>query len=130
VQYAYPHCTVIIDEAAHYVETRFTDGAIVGSTPNQDDHTLKMAAELGYGTDTWTMSKDHEMAHTWLAHVAGLPWSATFWRISHPTEQGSIGDDEVADEETRVLEFQRHLDKAAPRPWDRSDIPTVDTLPW
>jgi hypothetical protein len=130
VQYLYPHCTVIIDEEAQYIETRFADGATVGSTPNQDAHTLRMAEALGYGTDTWAMSRDHEMAHTWLAHVAGMPWSNTFWRIAHPTADGSIGDDEVADEETRVLDFQRQLDKAGARPWDVADVPKLDTLPW
>jgi hypothetical protein len=130
VQYLYPRCTVIFDEAAQYVETRFDDGATVGSTPNDDPHTLRMAADLGYGTDTWTMSRDHEMAHTWLAHQAGLPWSPTFWRIAHPEAEGSIGDDEVAEEEAKVLSFQRALDKQQPRPWDLSDVPTIDALPW
>jgi hypothetical protein len=130
VQYLYPHCTVIIDEGSRYVETRFADGATVGSTPNQDAHTLWLADDLGYGTDTWAMSKDHEMAHTWLAHAAGLRWSPTFWRIAHPSADDSIGDEEVAREETQVLEFQRALDKAGPRPWDQSDVPSVDTLPW
>jgi hypothetical protein len=130
VQYLYPHCTVIIDDEAKYVETRFADGATVGSTPNHDAHTLRMADDLGYGIDTWTMSKDHEMAHTWLAHVAGLPWSETFWRIAHPTAEGSVGDEQVAEEETRVLDFQRDLDKTRPRPWDEGGVPTLDALPW
>jgi hypothetical protein len=130
VQYRYPRCTVIVDAAARYVETRFDDGRTVGSTPNDDEHTLRIAADLGYGTDTWAMSRDHEMCHTWLAHVAGLPWSPTFWRLAHPEAVGSIGDTEVAEEETRVLDFQRQLDKAAPRPWDDGSIPVDDTLPW
>jgi hypothetical protein len=130
VQYLYPHCTVIIDEAARYIETRFRDGAKVGSTPNRDEHSLRLAEDLGYGNDTWMMSKDHEMAHTWLAHLAGLPWSETFWRVAHPDAEGSAGDEQVAEEEALVLEFQRRLDKRAARPWDEGSIPTTDTLPW
>jgi hypothetical protein len=130
VQYLYPHCTVIIDEAARYLETRFHDGTIVASTPNDDPHTMAVATDLGYGTDTWTMSKDHEMCHTWLAHTAGQPWSDTFWRLAHPEAIGSIGDVEVSEEEAMVLDFQRTLDKAAPRPWDAAGIPVEHTLPW
>ncbi|MCU1362114.1 MAG: hypothetical protein JWN99_3403 [Ilumatobacteraceae bacterium] len=130
MQYLFPRCTVIIDEAARYVETRFEDGSTVGSTPNTDDHTLQLADELGYGADTWTMSKDHEICHTWLAHLDGEPWSATFWRIAHPDLTGAIGDDEVADEEARVLAFQRTLPKDQPRPWDTGSITVDHSLPW
>ena len=129
MHYVFPHCTVTVDERNRYVETRFADGATVGSTPNDDAHTMRVAAELGYES-SWEMSKDHEIAHTWLAHIGGAPWSATMWRVAHPEAPGSIGDDEVADEETQVLEFQRQLDKSAPRPWDVADVPAKAPLPW
>jgi hypothetical protein len=131
VRYLFPYCTVIVDEDALYVETRFADGTSVGSTPNDDPHTMQMAEDLGYGSDTWAMSKDHELLHTWIAHLEGRRWSDTMWRVAHPDQLGSIGDIAVAEEETRVLEFQRQLDKDAPRPWDSADaIPTDDVMPW
>jgi hypothetical protein len=130
VQYFFRGCTVIIDEERHYVETRFPDGGAAGSTPNDDPHTLDVAAEMGYGTDTWTMSRDHELTHTWLAHVDGLDYSPTMWRIAHPDMEGSIGDVEVSEEEAIVLEFQRQMPKDRPRPWDDGSIRTSDDVPW
>jgi hypothetical protein len=130
VQYVFPACTVVIDENNHYVETRFADGKKVGSTPNRDAHSLQVAAELGYGDDTWTMSRDHEVAHTWLAHLDGRPWSRTMWRLAHPDDDALPDDAEVAEEETLVLDFQRGLDKSEPRPWDVAEVPQKKPLPW
>ena len=130
VQFVFPHCAVLVDEAQRYVETRFPDGAKVGSTPNHDPHTMRMAADLGYGDDTFAMSRDHEVAHTWLAHLDGGRWSPTMWRLAHPDDPANPDDDAVAEEEARVLDFQRGLDKGAPRPWEVADVPTVEPLPW
>ena len=77
------------------------------------------------------MSRNHELAHAWVAHIDSLDHSPTMWRLAHPEMQGSIGDVEVSQEETRVLEFQRQLDKASARPWDLApDIVVVESLPW
>jgi hypothetical protein len=130
VVYVFEHCWVAVDEEQQYVETRFADGCRIGSTPNRDDWTMHVAAALGYGTDSWAMSKDHELAHTWMAHVAGQPWSATMWRLAHPHVLGAIGDDEVAAEEAAVLEYQRSLDKAAARPWELAHVPAKRPLVW
>lgn len=130
MQYVFPSCVVLVDEEAQYVETRFPDGAKVGSTPNRDDHTLRTASELGYGDDTWAMSRDHEISHSWLAHLDGRPWSRTMWRLAHPYTPDLPNDDEVAEEETRVLDFQRTLDKDAPRPWDDAEVPAKEPLNW
>lgn len=128
MQYIFPRCAVLIDEEGHYVETRFEDGSRVGSTPNRDAHSLRVAADLGYGDDTWLMSRDHELAHTWLAHLDGRPWSPTMWRLAHPSGEDLPNDDEVAYEEERILEFQRGLDKTAPRPWDVAEVPRTEPL--
>lgn len=130
MQYVFPSCAVIVDEVGQYVETRFADGTKVGSTPNRDAHTLRTAADLGYGHDTFAMSCDHEIAHTWLAHLAGRPWSPTMWRLAHPDDDDLPDDDEVATEEATVLAFQKTLDKGAPRPWDLADVPEKRPLPW
>ena len=127
MQYVFPHCRVIVDEDTRYVESRMEDGTKVGATANRDDHSLAIAEELGYGDDTWTMSRDHELSHTWLAHLAGLPWSPTMWRLAHPDSPDVADDVAVAEEEARVLDFQRSLDKSKPRPWETSD--EVDRQP-
>jgi hypothetical protein len=130
VRYRFPNCSVLVDEEARYVETRFDDGAKVGSTPNSDPHTLATARQLGYGEDTWAMSRDHELAHSWLALQDQIPWSRTMWRLAHPHADDLPNDAEVAEEEARVLAFQQTLDKAAPRPWDEADVPVRGPLQW
>ena len=130
MQYVFPRCRVLVDEDARYVESLMEDGTKVGATPNRDEPSLRLAVELGYGDDTWEMSRDHELSHTWLAHQEGLPWSATMWRLAHPDSSEVAGDVEVAKEETRVLDFQRTLDKAGPRPWDASAEIEKLPLPW
>jgi hypothetical protein len=130
VQYVFPGCAVLVDESGRYVETRFPDGSKVGSTPNDDPHTLDVAADLGYGTDTWSMSRDHEVAHTWLAMLDGQPHSRTMWRLAHPYDDDLPDDAEVAEEEQRVLDFQRTIDKTGPRPWDLADVPAKAPLAW
>ncbi len=130
MQYVFPSCSILVDNRAQYVETRFGDGTKVGSTPNRDDHSLRVAAGLGYGDDTWSMSRDHEVAHTWLAHLAGLPWSPTMWRLAHPWGPDLPDDAQVAEEEATVLRFQGTLDKAALRPWDLAEVPAKALLRW
>jgi hypothetical protein len=130
VQYVFPRCRVIVDEDAGYVESRMEDGTKVGATANRDEHSLAIAVQLGYGDDTWQMSRDHELAHTWLAHLAGLPWSPTMWRLAHPDSADVADDAAVAEEESRVLEFQRQLDKTGPRPWDVSDDVERQPIAW
>ncbi len=130
MQYVFPSCSILVDNAAQYVETRFGDGTKVGSTPNRDAHSRRVAAGLGYGDDTWSMSRDHEVAHTWLAHLAGLPWSPTMWRLAHPWDPDLPDDAQVAEEEAMVLRFQGTLDKAALRPWDLAEVPAKAPLRW
>lgn len=130
MRYVFPGCSVLIDELNRYVETRFADGTKVGSTPNRDPHSLRVAADLGYADDTWAMSRDHELGHSWLAFIDGLPWSPTMWRLAHPEYPGLPSDAEVAEEEATVLEFQRTIEKAAPRCWDLAEVPLKQPLPW
>lgn len=130
MHYVFPGCDVLVDEHQRYVETRFPDGTTVGSTPNADPHTMTVAADLGYGDDTWAMSRDHEIAHSWLAYCDGLDHSPTMWRLAHPYDDELPNDAEVAEEEERVLAYQRTLDKSAPRPWESGEIPVKPELPW
>ena len=52
------------------------------------------------------------------------------WRLAHPRATDAIGDSDVAEEEAAVLEFQRLLDKSAPRPWDLAPVPSKGALRW
>ena len=130
MRFVFPRCEVLVDEDGRYVESRMEDGTTVGATPNGDERSLAIAAELGYGDDTWQMSRDHELSHTWLAHVEGRPWSPTMWRLAHPHSDDVADDATVAEEEARVLEFQRALDKSRPRPWETSDEVERRPLAW
>ena len=127
MQYVFPRCRVLVDEEARYVESRMEDGTKVGATANGDERSRRTAAELGYGDDTWAMSRDHELSHTWLAHLEGAPWSPTMWRLAHPQGSDVADDVAVAEEESRVLAFQGTLDKSSPRPWDTST--EIERLP-
>jgi hypothetical protein len=60
------------------------------------------------------MTKDHELAHTWLAMRRGLPHSPVLWAVAHDLE---LDSDEVRDEEAKVLAFQKALVKDLPKPW-------------
>jgi hypothetical protein len=131
VIYVFPGCRVLVDEAARYLETRFPDGTKVPAAPNTDPRSLAMADELGYGDDTWAMSRDHEITHTWLAHLDGTEISPVLWRLAHP--QGPPPQPtptEIAEEEARALTFQAKLDKQTPRPWDDADVPMKEPLLW
>lgn len=130
MRYVFPRCQVLVDERGRYVESRMEDGTTVGATPNRDERSLAIAAELGYGDDTWRMSRDHELSHTWLAHLEGKPWSPTMWRLAHPHSEDVADDVAVAEEESRVLEFQRSLDKSRPRPWETSGDVERHPLTW
>lgn len=65
-----------------------------------------------------------------LAHLAGLRWSPTMWRMAHPWDPDLPNDAQVAEEEETVLRFQGILDKAAPRPWDLAEVPAKAPLRW
>ena len=127
MQFVFPRCRVIVDEEARYVESLMEDGTKVGATANGDEESLRTSRDLGYGDDTWSMSRDHELSHAWLAHVEGEPWSPTMWRLAHPHSSDVAGDAEVAEEEARVLAFQRTLAKDEARPWETS--PEIERLP-
>jgi len=127
VQYVFPRCRVLVDEKARYVESIMEDGTKVGATPNRDNWSLQTSSGLGYGDDTWAMSRDHELSHSWLAHLDGKPCSPTMWRLAHPHSAEVADDVEVAEEEARVLAFQQALDKTEPRPWESA--PGIERLP-
>jgi hypothetical protein len=115
--YHFAECVVEVDDARQYLVTRFSDGTYVDATPNRDEGSLRTASELGYGDDTWAMSRDHELAHSWLAFPDVSPM---LWALAHGSTASRV-------EETTVMEFQRSLDKSAPRPWDQVSAATKES---
>jgi hypothetical protein len=80
------------------------------------DHSdVVLARQLGYGDNTWLMTVDHEVAHTWLAWVFGRRASPVLLNKG----MGRQCDVWTAWEEENVLTFQRGLDKEKERPWER-----------
>jgi hypothetical protein len=61
--------------------TRYGD-RFVEAWPQDDAAYRSRALELGYGTDTARMSREHEIVHSLLAKWLGLPHSPTLWAIS------------------------------------------------
>jgi hypothetical protein len=57
--------------------TRLADGLEIPAVAQDDAAYLTRAGELGYGTDVETMSREHELGHSILAHLLGLPESPT-----------------------------------------------------
>jgi hypothetical protein len=110
--YRFGDVTVTVDEVSRVLVSWFADGTCVTATPNHRVDDYDLAAELGYGDDTWAMSKDHELAHHWLGP------SRVLWALAHPYEPDRPSDRDIALEEAAVLDFQRGLDKNQPRPWD------------
>lgn len=94
-------CDVYVDEENQYLETRFHDGTFVPAKPNFDEASVELAHELGYDGDTWEMSKDHEMAHTFLCGG----FSPTLWWVAHPELERD--DKLLRYEEDMVLKWQK-----------------------
>lgn len=97
-------------EEHQILATRFSDGLSVTAAPNYDEQSLAMAAMLGYGSDTWMLSKHHELIHTLLAVARGKPYSPVLRGVA-VREAGGNKEDVVSQvdsiwEEDLVLRFQ------------------------
>jgi len=92
-----------------YTETCYYDGTRVTATPEDSDPYRANAAELGYGTDTASLSRDHEILHTFLAEALGYGSSPTLWAVAHNFEGEVALLWEQEEEETWTLAFQSYL---------------------
>lgn len=110
-RYIFQSCVVEVNDEEQRLVTRFPDDTSVYACANHDDASVAMAHELGYDGDTWAMSRDHELAHHWLA----MPdVSDVMWSMAHHTP----GDEKWWEEELRVLEYQKSLNKSSVREWE------------
>lgn len=120
IVYRIGEASIHVDDGRCWLETVFFDGSRVPACPEDTDEYRATALRLGYGADTWSMCRDHELGHSWLAvsrgvgeFAARLDYSPTLWAVAH----GGVFWDAVREEKV-VLEWQRQLVKDGPRPWD------------
>ena len=101
------HCWV--NSTLGYTETCYHDGTRVTATPEDSDAYRANAAALGYGTDTASLSRDHEILHTFLAEALGFGSSPTLWAVAHNFGEQTAPIWEQEEEETWTLAFQSFL---------------------
>jgi hypothetical protein len=107
-EYRVGECVVIVDDSTRGLLTRFADGSVLFASPEDTDAYRETAAELGYGTDTWSFCVDRALTFSWLAHtLSGLPRSPTLWTLANPGRPGGLPRRHQDAEETRVCAFQR-----------------------
>jgi hypothetical protein len=102
-------CVITIDDDARRLVTRFPDGSELPATGNADPESVARAHDLGHAGDTWAMSRDHEIAHSFLAARAGRPCSPTLYHAANPDSPVGADPEERLREECRVLTFQRFV---------------------
>jgi hypothetical protein len=108
--YEFSHCWVHVDTDNSWTSTNFKDGTSVPATPNSDDQYKYWANYCGYA-DLSQMSREHEIAHTYISEKIGRKYSQTLWDVAHgvPTSADQIKEHQK--EEGLVLAFQRFLNK-------------------
>ncbi len=112
--YLFKNCTVRADLARGYTETIFRDGTKVPAYPNGESDQKNSATELGYGQDVSAMCREHEILHTWLCELFGLPHSPTLWAVAHGFPEGAAPLSAQYEEEALVLAFQGYMNGKPP----------------
>jgi hypothetical protein len=102
------NCVVRIWPSHRYLETRFPDGAIAPAAPNDDEESRARAQRLGYGTDLWRMTVEHELAHTFTAEARGDPFSIVLSYVAHGGDQ-KLWPAGGKDEDGRAISLQELL---------------------
>ena len=101
------HCWV--NTSPGYTETCYHDGTHVSATAEDSAEYRGKAAQFGYGNDRESLSRDHEILHTFLAEALGYGTSPTLWAVAHEY-QGSVAPLwEQEEEEAWTLAFQIYL---------------------
>jgi len=109
LEFQFGMATFWVYPSRRYAETVFRDGTRVPSVPHENDlEYLQRARDLGYGDDIWKMSYMHELCHHLLAAMEGRTVSPTLWAVAHGSTD-FLGEEAIAEEEGKVLEFQRKL---------------------
>lgn len=85
------------------VDTVLPDGTNVWAEPQGSEGYRHMARDLGYGEDTLEMCREHELGHSVLAALMGMPYSPTMWGLTHPPHNPHYKEEEAV-----VLSLQRY----------------------
>jgi hypothetical protein len=104
----FKNCVVRLEESG-FTETRFADGTRVPAYPTGLPEQAELSRRLGYGADVMRMCREHEVLHTWLCELFGLPYSPTLWAVAHENAEGCAPDWAQREEESLVLSFQAYL---------------------
>lgn len=83
--------------------TVLPDGSTVTARAEETDSYERRAHDLGYGSDTARMSRDHEIGHSLLADLLGLSCSPTLRGVSRGESWSYWREEEGA-----VLALQRY----------------------
>lgn len=66
----------------NYLETEFPGGYKVPASANDDEHSIRLAEELGYDGNTFQMSIAHELSHVILSEALGHLVSPTLYGVA------------------------------------------------
>jgi hypothetical protein len=103
-----PYTIARVWNSEAWMVTRIDGYPFVSTGNPDDDDAVALAHELGYGGDTWAMSRDHELLHSWLAVRRGLPFSPTLWAVSRGDKR--LTADAIREwEEGDILALQKFL---------------------
>lgn len=86
-----------------FTRTILPDGTEVPAAPQDDDSYRERAAVLGYGADTASMSREHELAHVLLSYILGLPESPALRAAANDAGPSDL----TGMEEDAVMAIQR-----------------------
>lgn len=90
------------------VVTILPDGQQIFAMAQDTDEYRATAERLGYGEDTCRMSRDHELTHSALAALLGLPESPTLGRVARGEGDSTL----TGLEENAVLAIQAFANAA------------------
>jgi hypothetical protein len=62
-------------EHLRHILTRFPDGSVLTSRPDDSRENRALARLLGYGSDLWTFCREREILHTAMSIADGRPFS-------------------------------------------------------
>jgi hypothetical protein len=102
-------CTVVyVSNSERWMSSKVQGFAVVATGNAGDPDAVALAHDLGYDGDTWAMSRDHELLHSWLSVRRGLPFSPTLWATSRGDKR--LTADAIREwEEGDVLSLQKFL---------------------
>jgi hypothetical protein len=101
-------CRICVCDATRSLKTYFPDGTSLEAGANDDDDSQKWALDLGY-SNTWDMSREHEILHTWLALKQGMKFSPTLWSVANRGKEGCLKRVDQGQEEWLICCFQRWM---------------------